>query len=113
MSCGVGRRCSWDMVLLWLCRSAAAAPIQPPAWEIPYAVGSALKRPRKRVVEDLPKKLPLDWLNKLSHIHTKESMQLDERMTKLHSYQKLSYVSCIRKRKYTAVYTVHYMLLLI
>ena len=43
MSCGVGRRCSSD--LAWLCRRlAAAAPIQPLAWEPPYATGVDLKR---------------------------------------------------------------------
>ena len=36
MSSGVGHRCGWDPVLLWLwCRPAAAAPIQPLAWELP------------------------------------------------------------------------------
>ena len=36
-------------VLLWLwCRSAAVAPIQPLAWELPYAMGIALKRPKKK-----------------------------------------------------------------
>ena len=45
MSCGVGRRCDWDLVLLWLWyRLAAAALIQPGAWELPYAVGAALKK---------------------------------------------------------------------
>ena len=44
MSCGVGRRRSSDPALLWLwCRPAATAPIQLLAWEIPYAVGAALK----------------------------------------------------------------------
>ena len=33
-----------DPVLLWLCRPAVIAPIQPLAWEIPYAGGEALKR---------------------------------------------------------------------
>ena len=34
-----------DPALLWLwCRPAAIAPIQPLAWEPPYAVGAALKR---------------------------------------------------------------------
>ena len=34
-----------DPVLLWLWyRTAAAAPTGPLAWELPYAVGSALKR---------------------------------------------------------------------
>ena len=38
MSCGVGRRCGSDPTLLWLwSRPAAAAPIQPVAWELPYA----------------------------------------------------------------------------
>jgi len=36
MSCGVGHRCSSDLVLLWLwCRPAATAPIRPLAWEPP------------------------------------------------------------------------------
>ena len=42
MSCGVGRRCSSDPVLLWLW-PVATAPIQPLAWEHPYAAGAALK----------------------------------------------------------------------
>ena len=45
VSCGVGRRCGSDPVLLWLwCRPAAAAPIRPLVWEPPYAAGAALKR---------------------------------------------------------------------
>ena len=49
MSCGVGHGCSSDPALLWLwCRPAAAAPIEPLAWEFPYAVGAALKRPKKK-----------------------------------------------------------------
>ena len=46
MSCGVGRRCSSDLMLLWLwCRPAAVAPIGSLAWEPPYAsTGAALKR---------------------------------------------------------------------
>ena len=37
-----------DLVLprLW-CRPAAVALIRPLAWELPYAMGSALKRPKK------------------------------------------------------------------
>ena len=39
MSCGVGRRCGLDLMLLWLwCSLAAVAPIQPLAWEPPYAI---------------------------------------------------------------------------
>ena len=49
MSCGVGRRHDQDLALLWLWfRLAARAPIQPLAWETPYAVGAALKRPKKK-----------------------------------------------------------------
>ena len=44
MSCGVGCRRGLDPALLWLwCRPAAAAPIQPLAWELPYASSVALK----------------------------------------------------------------------
>ena len=49
MSCGVGRRRSSDLVLLWLwCRPAAIAPIRPLAWEFPYTAGEALKRQKKK-----------------------------------------------------------------
>ena len=44
-------RTQWveDLTLLWLwCRPAAAALILPLAWELPFAVGMALKRPKKR-----------------------------------------------------------------
>ena len=45
MSCGVGHRPRLDLMLLWLWRRpAAVAPIQPLAWESPYATGSALKK---------------------------------------------------------------------
>ena len=45
MSCGAGHSHSSDPPLLWLLhRLAGAAPIQPLAWELPYAVGAALKR---------------------------------------------------------------------
>ena len=45
MSCGVGRRHSSEMVLLWLWRRPlATALIRPLAWEPPYAMGAALKR---------------------------------------------------------------------
>ena len=46
MSCGIGRSCGLDPELLWLWyRLAAAAPIQPLAWEPPYAMRAALNRP--------------------------------------------------------------------
>ena len=49
MSCGVGHRCVSDTALLWLwCRLAGVAPIQPPAWESPYALVVALKSKAKQ-----------------------------------------------------------------
>ena len=49
MSCGVGHRHSWDPALLWLWHGpAATTPIWSLAWEPPYAVGAALKRPKKK-----------------------------------------------------------------
>jgi len=49
MSCDVGRRCSLDPLLPWLwCRPAGVAPIQPLAWEPPYAVDADLKRQRTK-----------------------------------------------------------------
>ena len=46
MSSGVGHRGGLDLALLW-CRPAATGPIEPLAWEPPYAMGEALKRPQK------------------------------------------------------------------
>ena len=44
MSYGIGRRRGSDPAWLWLwCRLAAAALIQPVAWEPPYVMGEALK----------------------------------------------------------------------
>ena len=45
MTCGVrSQRRGSDPALLWLWhRAAAVAPIQPLAWDIPYAAGAALK----------------------------------------------------------------------
>ena len=37
-----------DPALLWLwCRPAAVVPIQPLAWEFPYAMGAVLKKKKK------------------------------------------------------------------
>ena len=55
MSCGVGRRCGSDPVLLWLERRLeATAWIRPLAWEPPYAAEAALemaKRKKEREVK--------------------------------------------------------------
>ena len=49
VSCGVGCRYSLDPALLWLwCRPAAVAPTQPLVWELPYAMGAALKKKKKK-----------------------------------------------------------------
>ena len=47
MSCGVGRRRSLDLALLWLWL-AATAPIRPLAWEPPFAVGAVLKKTKRQ-----------------------------------------------------------------
>ena len=48
LSCGVGRRCGLDPVLLWLWHRLAAVPlIGPLAWKFPYAMGAALKSKNK------------------------------------------------------------------
>ena len=51
MSRGVVHRHGLDLVLLWLWhRPGATAPIQPLAWDPPYSMGEALKRPQKKVI---------------------------------------------------------------
>ena len=45
VGCSLGHRRGSDPALLWLWRRPmATAPIQPLAWEPPYAVGASLKR---------------------------------------------------------------------
>ena len=49
VSCGVDRRCGSDPALLWLWRRpVVTAPIQPLAWESPYAAGAAQERAKKQ-----------------------------------------------------------------
>ena len=49
VSCGVGRKHNLDAGLLWLWgRPAAATPIQPLAWALPYATDAAQKKKKKR-----------------------------------------------------------------
>jgi len=49
MSCGVGHKHGSDLALLWLWRRpAAAVPVLPLAWELPYATGVALKDRKKK-----------------------------------------------------------------
>ena len=50
MSCGVDLRHGSDLVLLWLwCRPEATVPIQPLAWEPPYATDAALKKQQQPI----------------------------------------------------------------
>ena len=50
VSCGVGHRCSSDLVLLWLqWRLAAAALIRPLAWEFPYIENVTLERQQNKI----------------------------------------------------------------
>ena len=52
MSSGVGcTRGSYPMLLWLLCRQVAVAPIQPLAWELPYASGAASSKKRKKEKE--------------------------------------------------------------
>ena len=47
MSCDVGHECASDLALL--CRRlGAAVPIQPLAWELPYAAHVAIKGQKKK-----------------------------------------------------------------
>ena len=49
MSYGVGHRCLFDLVLLWLwSRQLDIALIRPLAWEHPYATATALKRTKDK-----------------------------------------------------------------
>ena len=50
LSCGVDCRRGLNLALWWLWpRAPATAPIQPLAWEPPYALGAALKKKSYRV----------------------------------------------------------------
>jgi len=45
VSCDLGERCGLDPTVLWLwSRMAAAVPIHPLVWELPYATGVALNK---------------------------------------------------------------------
>ena len=54
-------------MLLWLChRLKAEAPIRSPAWELPYAMGAALKRPKKKKERKKEKEKERNETNKKS-----------------------------------------------
>ena len=55
MSYGIGCRCVLDPVFLWLWhRPAAAAPILPLAWDLPYAVVVDVKKKKKKLNLGVP-----------------------------------------------------------
>ena len=72
VSCGVVHRCGSDLVLLWLWRRpAAAAPIWPLAWELPYTAGVDPKMKKRK------KKLTTDGTNeKMTLSHTMYKLTL-------------------------------------
>ena len=81
MSCGVGRRHSLDPALLGLWyRPAAVAPIQPLVWELPYAVGVALKskKTKNKQTNKKPIKNKITWKLSSYHsaLHIEETQQL-------------------------------------
>ena len=70
MSCGVGRRQGSDPALLWLWRRpVATAPIRALAWELPYAVGAALKKKKK--IKNITQGVPIvaQWLTNPTRNH--------------------------------------------
>ena len=74
MSCGVGRRHGSDPALLWLwLRPAAAAPLSPLAWELPYAAHATLRTKKK----EKRKKWSVEYLNR-------HSAKLDRQMANKH-----------------------------
>ena len=52
LPCGVGPRHGLDPGWLWR-KPAATAPIQPLAWELPYATDAALQKNHKKQVTEL------------------------------------------------------------
>ena len=64
MSCGEGHRHGLDPELLWMwlwqwCWLAAIAPIQPLAWEPPYAMGIAPRSKKKKKKKKSFRTIPL------------------------------------------------------
>ena len=67
MSCGVDLGGGRVITKLWLwCRPAAAVPIRPLAWALPYAAGVVLKRQKKKKKEKKKKKILMKILRGLS-----------------------------------------------
>ena len=82
-SCGVCCRCGLDLALLWLWhRLAALALIGPLAWELPYAVGRALKKSQKKK-KDFARPIVLSYLRGDQslrwEVRTRETRRQDKR----------------------------------
>ena len=92
MSCGVGRRRSSELALLWLwCRPAATAPIGPLAWEIPYATGAALekaKRLKKKKERKKERKHRHEEVTEAYCQHMVESGLEPRSLTQFHSFHR-------------------------
>ena len=70
MSHGIGHRHGSDPALLWLwCRPAASATTEPLAWELPYAVGMALKKtPPKKIFFNAQGHTVGKWQHNVSYV---------------------------------------------
>ena len=83
-SCGIGYRCSSDLVLLWLWRRpAAVAPIRSLAWELPYAASLALKRKKKLPVDLLYDRIYLysrNWQNIVNQLYFNKIQEKEKRI---------------------------------
>ena len=83
VSCGIGRRHSSDLELLWFWyRPVATALIPPLAWESPYATGAALKKTKEKRKKEcgcsvahllLPRWFEIKIISPLGWINTKEN----------------------------------------
>ena len=75
MSCGVSHRRSSDPTLLWLWhRLAATALLRPLAWELPHAVGAALKKDTHTHTHKIHSK----WFKALNAIHESTGNKLPD-----------------------------------
>ena len=77
--------------IAWLwCRPAAIAPIQPLAWELPYAAGEAIKRKKKKYCIQykispplVPPSFGLGWLPLSYHPHSSCTVCFQKRLLAL------------------------------
>jgi len=71
---GMGHRCDLDPVLLWLWyRSADTVPIQPLAWELPYATNVALKKKKKKKKIQVARESVYFWRNRVLGIRSQKT----------------------------------------